>query len=103
MPQASLRVQNLTLGTKRPGFVPAEGGSQAWAGAARAHRGGPAARQRRLQLDRAAFGRVAVDLLVAVHARARQREVQQIGRECRAPPGDVRITQVARSTGSPSV
>ena len=28
--QASLRVQNLTLGTRRPGFVPAEGGSQAW-------------------------------------------------------------------------
>ena len=54
VPQASLRVQNLTLGTKRPGFVPAEGGSQAWAGAARAHRGGPAARQRRLRLDRAA-------------------------------------------------
>lgn len=28
--QASLRVQNLTLGTKRPRFVPAAGGSEAW-------------------------------------------------------------------------
>ena len=28
--QASVRVQNLTLGTRRPRFVPAEGGSQAW-------------------------------------------------------------------------
>ncbi len=28
--QASLRLQNLTLETRRPGFVPAEGGSQAW-------------------------------------------------------------------------
>ena len=28
--QATVRVQNLTFGTMRPRFVPAEGGSQAW-------------------------------------------------------------------------
>ena len=28
--QASIRVQNLTFGTRRPRFIPAEGGRQAW-------------------------------------------------------------------------
>ena len=28
--QAINRVQNLTLGTKRPRFIPTEGGSEAW-------------------------------------------------------------------------
>ena len=30
MAQASVRVQNLTFGARRPRFIPAEGGSQAW-------------------------------------------------------------------------
>ena len=30
MAQAINRVQNLTLGTRRPRFIPTEGGSEAW-------------------------------------------------------------------------
>ncbi len=30
MAQAIVRVQNLTFGTRRPRFVPAEAGSEAW-------------------------------------------------------------------------
>ena len=49
----------------------------------------PAAVLRRLPL-----GRVAVDLLVAIHARARQRQVQQVGREA-ATGREVRSAQAA--------
>ena len=52
--QATVRVQNLTFGTRRPRFVPAAGGSQAWQELRERLEEARQARQRRLRLDRAA-------------------------------------------------